>query len=168
MVTFSVFSYILLSANLFQTEIIYHWCTMTILLLCICLTNTSLATSLHILWCYPSHNDWYILLCLSLPSLTSKIVSILILEHATLYYASSSTPTLNQALDWACSQYRASNTHDLVIEQFSASPLTYNILQLTEFILRNRLGWICSLAVICGCILYETCMMTHFLHALLC
>jgi hypothetical protein len=67
-------------------------------------------------------------------------VSILILEHATLYYASSSIPTFDQAFDRACFQYRASNTHNVVIEQFSAAPQTYSILQFTEFILGHRLG----------------------------
>jgi hypothetical protein len=66
-------------------------------------------------------------------------VSILILEHASLYYASSSKPTLDQALDGAYSQYKASNIHNAVIEQFPAAPQTYSILQFTEFILRYRL-----------------------------
>ena len=73
---------------------------------------------------------------------------ILILEHATIYHASSSMPTLDQALNCACSQYRASNTHNAVIKQFSAAPQTYSLLQFTEFILGHHLGWICSLAVI--------------------
>jgi hypothetical protein len=78
--------------------------------------------------------------CLSLlPALTSKIVSILILEHTSLYEASSSRPTLNQALDRAYSQYRAFNTHNAVISQFSAAPQTYSIIQFTEFILGHHL-----------------------------
>jgi hypothetical protein len=79
------------------------------------------------------------LLCLPLPFLTSKTVSILILEHASLYYALSSKPDLDKALDRAYSQYRVSNTYNAVIEQFSAPPETYSILQFTEFILRYRL-----------------------------
>src|SRR6266850_3095452 len=78
-------------------------------------------------------------LYLPLQSLTSKIVSILILEHAALYYASSSRPDLDEALDRAYSQYRASNTHSAIMEQFSVPPETYSISQLTEFILENRL-----------------------------
>ena len=39
------------------------------------------------------------------------------------------------ALDRAYSQYRASNTHNAVIEQFSAPSETYSISQFTEFIL---------------------------------
>jgi hypothetical protein len=66
-------------------------------------------------------------------------VSILVLEHASLYYASSSKPPLDQALDRAYSQYNVSITHSLVTEQFSASPQTYSILQFTEFILNHRL-----------------------------
>jgi hypothetical protein len=68
-----------------------------------------------------------------------KIVLILILEHASLYYASSSRPALNEALNRAHSQYRASNTYDAVIEQFSAPPTTYSILQYVDFILEYRL-----------------------------
>jgi hypothetical protein len=48
-------------------------------------------------------------------------------------------PTLDHALDRAYSQYRASNTHNAVIEQFSAAPQTYSILQFTEFMLGYRL-----------------------------
>jgi septin family protein len=65
--------------------------------------------------------------------------TILILECASLDYASSPRADLNEALDMAYSQYRASNTHNAIIEQFSAPPETYSILQFTEFILGNRL-----------------------------
>jgi hypothetical protein len=68
-----------------------------------------------------------------------QIVLILILEHASLYYASSSRPALNEALDRAHSQYRASNTYNAIIEQFSAPSKTYSILQFVEFILKYRL-----------------------------
>jgi hypothetical protein len=68
-----------------------------------------------------------------------QIVSIIILEHASLYYASLSRPTLDQALDRAYAQYMASNTHNAVIQQFSASSQTYSVLQLTDFILKYRL-----------------------------
>ena len=66
-------------------------------------------------------------------------MSILILEHASLYYASSSGPDLNEALDMAYSRYRASETHTAVTEQFSAPSETYTISQFTMFILDNRL-----------------------------
>jgi hypothetical protein len=74
-----------------------------------------------------------------LQSLTFNIVSIIILDHTTLFYASSSRPTLEQALDMAYSQYRASNTHNAVMKQFSAPPQTYSILKFIEFILKYRL-----------------------------
>ena len=58
-----------------------------------------------------------------------QIVSILILEHASLSYASSLRPDLDEALDRAYSQYRASNTHDAVIEKFSAPPVIQSDLE---------------------------------------
>jgi hypothetical protein len=66
-------------------------------------------------------------------------VSIVILEHASLYYHSSSRPTLDQALDRAYAQYGASKTYDAVIQQFSAPSQTYSVLQFTDFILKYRL-----------------------------
>jgi hypothetical protein len=69
----------------------------------------------------------------------SKIVSILILEHASLYYASSSRPTLDQALDRAYAQYMASDIYNAVIQQFSAPFQTYSSLQFSYFILSYRL-----------------------------
>jgi hypothetical protein len=73
---------------------------------------------------------------LSAPVISNiKIVSILILEHASLYYASPSKPNLDDALDGAYSQYIASNTHYTIMQQFSAPFKAYPILQFTEFIL---------------------------------
>jgi len=69
-----------------------------------------------------------------------KIAIILILEHACLSYASQFKPTSDEALDEASSQFKASNIHNAVIEQFSASPKECSILQFTEFILSHRLS----------------------------
>ena len=66
-------------------------------------------------------------------------MTILILEHACLFYASSSKPTVNEALDKAYSQYQASSTHDTVIRQFLTPFDKYSILQFVEFILDHRL-----------------------------
>jgi hypothetical protein len=66
-------------------------------------------------------------------------VALLILDHASLYFASSLNPRLEDALDNAYSQYISSKTHDAVQKQFSASPEEYSILQFTEFILEHRL-----------------------------
>jgi hypothetical protein len=66
-------------------------------------------------------------------------VSILILEHASLYHASSSRPALDKALDRAYSQYKESNIHNIVKEHFFASHGTYLPSQFMEFILEYRL-----------------------------
>ena len=72
--------------------------------------------------------------------LTSEIVTLLILERASLLYASpSSRLALDSALDQACSQYESSDTHDAVKEQFSLPPKQYSISQFTEFVLSHRL-----------------------------
>ena len=71
--------------------------------------------------------------------LTSKIASILILDCASLIYASASRPTLEGALDQAYHQYKSSDTHNAVKEQFSLRPKQYSILQYTEFVLSHRL-----------------------------
>ena len=70
--------------------------------------------------------------------LTFKIVTILILERAYLLFVSSS-PSLSDALDQAYRQYKSSDTHDAVKEQFSLRPKRYSILQFTEFVLSHRL-----------------------------
>ena len=71
--------------------------------------------------------------------LTSKIVTILILDHASLFYASPSRPTLEHALNQACSQYKSSDTHTAVKEQFLLPPEQYSLLQFTDFVLSHRL-----------------------------
>ena len=65
-------------------------------------------------------------------------MSILILDYTSLYYASSGQG-LDEALDIAYFQYRASKTYNAVTGQFSAAFETYTILQFIGFILKNRL-----------------------------
>jgi hypothetical protein len=61
------------------------------------------------------------------------------MEYACLFYASSTRPTIDEALDKACSQYLASSTHDAVISHFLAPFEEYSIVQFTEFICNHRL-----------------------------
>jgi hypothetical protein len=68
-----------------------------------------------------------------------KTVLILILEHASLYHASQSKPTIDKAVDWAYSQYCTSDIHNKVITQFFMGPKEYSILQFVEFILKHCL-----------------------------
>ena len=71
--------------------------------------------------------------------LTPKIVTILILDRASLLWASSPFPTLDEALNQAISQYESSDTHNVVIGQFKLPPKQYSISQFTEFVLSHRL-----------------------------
>jgi len=71
--------------------------------------------------------------------LTSKIVAILILDRASVSYASSSCRTRKDALDQAYSQYESSDTHNAVKEQFSLPLNEYSISQFIEFVLSHRL-----------------------------
>ena len=71
--------------------------------------------------------------------LTSKSASILILDRAALFYASPSFPNVEGALDQAYDQYKSSDTHNAVKEQFSLRPKRYSVLQFTNFILSHRL-----------------------------
>jgi len=71
--------------------------------------------------------------------LTSAIVTVLILDRASVLYASPSRPTLDDALDRACSQYESSGTHDAVKEQFLLPPKQYSISDFIEFVLSHRL-----------------------------
>jgi hypothetical protein len=66
------------------------------------------------------------------------IVTILILEHACLFYVSLSKPSVDEALDKAFSQYQASDAHNAVIRQFLAAPNEYSIEKFTEFIYKYR------------------------------
>jgi hypothetical protein len=56
----------------------------------------------------------------------SKIVTILILEHACLSYTSQSKPTIDEALLQAYSRYCVSNIHINLTKQFSAHPKEYS------------------------------------------
>jgi hypothetical protein len=71
--------------------------------------------------------------------LTSKIVTILILDRASVLYSSPSCPYRDRALEQAYSQYKSSGTHDEVKEQFLLSPQQYSISQFTQFVLSHRL-----------------------------
>ena len=71
--------------------------------------------------------------------LTSKLVTLLILDRASVLYASPSRPNVYDALDQAFSQYKSSDTHNAVKEQFSPPPEQYSISKFTEFILAHRL-----------------------------
>ena len=66
-------------------------------------------------------------------------MAILILDHTCLFHASSSRPSVDEALDRAYSQYQASKTYDAVIRQFDAPFNKYSVLHFTEFILNHRL-----------------------------
>ena len=71
--------------------------------------------------------------------LTSKTVTILILDRASLLCLSPSRPTLDDALGHAHSQYEFSGIHNAVKEQLSLPRERYSISQLTEFVLSHRL-----------------------------
>ena len=89
--------------------------------------------------------------------LTSNTASILILDRASLSYASVYRPPGNPwgedyaringenrerikgAMDQAYYQYTSSDTHNTVKEQFSLRPTQYSSLQFTEFVLSHRL-----------------------------
>ena len=71
--------------------------------------------------------------------LTSKTAIILILEYATIRYASPSHPTCEEVLNEAFSQFISSNTHNVVLQEFVLSPKSHSALQFTEFVLTHRL-----------------------------
>ena len=66
-------------------------------------------------------------------------MTILILDHAGLSYASSSKPTLNMVVTNACAQFMASHVLDEIVNQFTAPPQEYSISEFTDFILDHRL-----------------------------
>ena len=78
------------------------------------------------------------ILSASVPS-NFQIATVLILEYATILLASPSPPTLEKALDNACSQFISSNTHDAANRLFLLSQKSYSTEQLTGFLLRHRL-----------------------------
>ena len=55
-----------------------------------------------------------------------QIVTVLILEYATILFASPSHPSRKKALDKACSQFIISNTHTTVNRLFLLSPKPYS------------------------------------------
>ena len=71
--------------------------------------------------------------------LISQKATVLILDYASLFHASTSRPTLEDALDQAFSQFESSHTHNTVKEQFSLPAKQYSISQFTEFVLSHRL-----------------------------
>jgi hypothetical protein len=62
---------------------------------------------------------------------------VLILEHACRFYALEYQCDINKALDEAYSKY-TSDTHNLMINQFSAPLIQYSNDEITEFILNNH------------------------------
>ena len=76
--------------------------------------------------------------CLHLCFLTSKIATVLILEYATILFASS-RPTREEAFDKACSQFISSDTYNAVNRLFLLSHKPYFTQKFTEFILTHRL-----------------------------
>ena len=74
----------------------------------------------------------------SVPS-NFQIATVLILEYATILFASPSRPSRVEVLDKACSQFIYSNTHGAVNRLFLPSPKLYSAQQFTEFLLMHRL-----------------------------
>jgi len=68
----------------------------------------------------------------------TMIGTILILEHACLFYASSSRPTPMGALVRACFQYYTSDVNS-TITQFTAFLQEYSVSYFTRFILEHRI-----------------------------
>jgi hypothetical protein len=78
--------------------------------------------------------------CLHPHLLTSKIASVLILEHACLLCATQDGPNIKEALDKAYSRYISSDFHNEATSHFSAPAKHYSILQFTVFILKHPLS----------------------------
>ena len=76
-------------------------------------------------------------------SLTCNIVTILILEHATIQYASGGAT--KDALNQAHSRYMVSDAHAAIHEWLTAPPVKYGVEQFTEFICKHRLRLSCHL-----------------------
>ena len=68
-----------------------------------------------------------------------KTATVLILEYATIRFASPSRPTRKEALDGACFLFISSGTHNVVYQEFVLSLKSYSAPQFTEFILTHRL-----------------------------
>jgi len=69
----------------------------------------------------------------------TMIVTIIILDYACRFRASSPGSTHEEAIDEAYSRYKQSGTHEAIKAQFPGSPDQYYIPQLTEFVLQHRL-----------------------------
>jgi hypothetical protein len=113
--------------------------------------------SFHIRSKSTSHHDWYISAICIYIFLTFNIVTIIILEYACRFRASSPDSTRTKALDKAYSQYKQSGTHKVLKTQFPGSPNKYSIPQFTEFILQRRLWQLVAifspLSVVCPFVL---------------
>ena len=72
-------------------------------------------------------------------ALTSRIVTIMILESACRFRVSFPDLTRAKALDMAYSRCKESGTHKVLKKQFPGSPNQYSIPQFTEFIFQHRL-----------------------------
>ena len=84
--------------------------------------------------------SWLVHFCYLHPYfLIFEIVTIIILEFACHFRASSPSSTRAKALDEAYSQYKRSGTNKAVKRQFPGSPNQYSISQFTKFILQHRL-----------------------------
>jgi len=68
-----------------------------------------------------------------------KIVTIIILEYACRFHASSPDSTRVKVLDEAYSRYKQSGTYEVLEREFPGSPNEYSIEQFTEFTLQHRL-----------------------------
>ena len=104
---------------------------------------------------------WLVHFCyLHLYFLTSKTVTIIMLEYACRIRTSSPGLTLAKALDEAYSRCKQSGTHKVVKTQFQGSPNKYSVSQFTEFILQHRLWHLLVVAILLPlfivCTLYES------------
>ena len=86
-----------------------------------------------------SQHDWYITIIFIPYFLTFKIVTIIILEFACRFRASSPGSTPEKALDKAYSKYKKSGNHEDVKEKFLGHHNQYSVPEFTEFILQHRL-----------------------------
>ena len=74
--------------------------------------------------------------------LTFRIATVLILEYASILFASPYRPTRKKAFDKACSKFMSSGTQNAVnqlVQLFLLSPESYSTQKFIEFILAHRL-----------------------------
>jgi hypothetical protein len=67
-----------------------------------------------------------------------EIVALLIVDCASLLYASASRPPYKEALEFACLRYHYSDTQNAIRARFP-SPGEYSVSEITDFVLANRL-----------------------------